>query len=214
MASGVDMSREFNCLSWQLLLFAVLGAIPVHAQSERILDFHSDIQVQEDRTMKVRETIRVISAGDQIRHGIYRDFPTRYTDRLGNKYIVGLEILAATRDDRSEAFRVEDHENGKRIYFGRSDVFVPSGEHTYTLTYATTRQIGFFTDHDELFWNVTGNGWIFPIEVSSATVRLPAAIPVDIVQLGGYTGPQGSLAKDLSFTRQVDGSYAFTASHP
>lgn len=197
-----------------LMLCAALCAISAHAQAERILDFHSDIRVQDDGAMQVVETIRVVSAGNQIRHGIYRDFPTRYADRLGNNYIVGLEVLAATRDQLPEEFRVTDQANGKRIYLGRSDFLVPAGEHTYTLTYSTNRQIGFFADHDELFWNVTGNGWIFPIERSSASVRLPRSIPPDQVHLGGYTGPQGSLAQDLTFGRQEDGSYVFAAVGP
>jgi len=206
------MSPKFATLRGMfLMLCAVLFAISAHAQAERILDFHSDVHVQDDGAMQVVETIRVMSAGNLIRHGIYRDFPTRYTDHLGNNYIVGLEILAATRDQLPEEFRVADQANGKRIYLGRSDFLVPAGEHTYTLTYSTNRQLGFFADHDELFWNVTGNGWIFPIERTSASVRLPGNIPADQVRLGGYTGPQGSLAHDLSFTREEDGSYAFTA---
>jgi hypothetical protein len=197
-----------------ILLCAALCAISAHAQAERILDFHSDIRVQDDGAMQVVETIRVMTAGNQIRHGIYRDFPTRYTDRLGNNYVVGLEILAATRDQLPEEFRVEDQANGKRIYLGRSNFLVPVGEHTYTLTYSTNRQLGFFADHDELFWNVTGNGWIFPIERSSASVRPPGNIPADQVRLGGYTGPQGSLAQDLTFAKEADGGYNFTASRP
>jgi len=161
--------------------------------------------------MPVVETIRVRSAGDQIRHGIYRDFPTHYADGLGNRYTVGLEVLSATRDGQPETFRVEDHDNGKRIYLGRSDYLLPRGDHTYSISYSTNRQIGFFEDHDELFWNVTGNGWVFPIDRSSATVHLPESIPADEVQLGGYTGPQGSRAQNLTFGRQEDGSYAFAA---
>jgi hypothetical protein len=197
-----------------ILLCTSLCTISAHAQAERILDFRSDIRVRGDAAMEVVETIRVLSAGNQIRHGIYRDFPTRYTDRLGNRYVVGLDVSAATRDGLPEEFRVEDQANGKRIYLGRANFLVPSGQHVYTLSYLTTRQLGFFNDHDELFWNVTGNGWIFPIERSSASVQLPENIPAGEVHLGGYTGPQGSLAQDLSFAKQPDGSFAFRASRP
>jgi hypothetical protein len=192
----------------------VLCAISARAQSERILDFHSDIRIQPDSAMQVVETIRVQSAGNQIRHGIYRDFPTRYVDGLGNRYVVGLEVLAATRDGLHEDFRVADYSNGKRIYLGRADTLVPPGPHTYTIEYSTTRQLGFFADHDELFWNVTGNGWFFPIEHASASVRLPENIPADQVRLSGYTGPQGSHERALTSSQQDDGSYTFAASRP
>ena len=40
------------------------------AQSERIVDFHSDITLEADSTLQVTETITLIAAGIQIRHGI------------------------------------------------------------------------------------------------------------------------------------------------
>jgi uncharacterized membrane protein YgcG len=197
-----------------LIACAVVLAQPACAQSERILDYHSDIEVRGDATMVVTETIRVISEGNRIRHGIYRDFPTRYTDRFGNHYAVGFDLIGATRDGAPETTRLEDRSNGVRIYLGRSNVFVDPGEHTYTITYATNRQLGFFADHDELFWNVTGNGWIFPIDRASATVRLPAGIPSEQVTLSGYTGPQGSMRSDLTSSIGPDNTFQFESDRP
>lgn len=196
-----------------VLACAALAAGPAQAQSERILDYHSDIEVGRDATMVVTETIRVESAGERIRHGIYRDFPTRYTDRFGNHYVVGFRLIQATRDGAAETTRVEDISNGKRIYLGSSSTLLAPGEHTYTITYATNRQLGFFADHEELFWNVTGNGWIFPIERASASVRVEAKIAPDQVQLSGYTGPQGSLAQDLTHSTEPDGTFQFASEH-
>jgi hypothetical protein len=192
-----------------LLSCVALLAVSARAQSERILDYHSDIEVRADASMVVTETIRVVSAGERIRHGIYRDFPTRYTDRFGNHYVVGFHVLGATRDGAREETRVEDISNGKRIYLGSSNALVAPGEHTYTISYETNRQLGFFTTYDELFWNVTGNGWIFPIEHASASVRLPAGIAADQVRLSGYTGPQGSMAQDLTSSAGTNGTFQF-----
>src|SRR5580704_10254595 len=146
------------------LLVGVFSAFSARTQLERILDFHSDITLQADSSLLVTETITVNSTSNQMRHGIYRDFPTRYSDSFGNKYVVGFEMLSAVRDNADEHFRVEDYANGKRIYLGDASTFLPAGQHSYTLTYRTNRQLGFFADHDELFWNVTGLGWGFPIE--------------------------------------------------
>ena len=165
-------------------------------QRERILDYHSDIDVGENGEMHVRETIRVYSMGQQIRHGIYRDFPTHYRDRIGNAYVVGFHFLGALRDGAQETWRVEDVSNGERVYLGNSNAMLPPGTHLYELNYSTDRQLGFFGDHDELFWNATGNGWAFPIDSASANVRLPEKIPADDVKLSGYTGRQGSLDQD------------------
>ena len=90
--------KSFRILARGLLYLAsAFFLVPFAlAQSERILDYHSDIQVEQDGSMLVRETIRVISASYRIRHGIYRDFPTRYSDRLGNHYVIPFTPLAAT----------------------------------------------------------------------------------------------------------------------
>jgi uncharacterized membrane protein YgcG len=199
-----------------LLLLCAAGLVSVaptaRAQAEQILAYHSDIEVHDDGSMIVTESIRVNAAGNRIRHGIYRDFPTQYTDNRGTRYVVGFELIGATRDAVTEETRIVDQSNGKRVYLGNANALLAPGEYVYTITYTTTRQIGFFADHDELFWNVTGNGWIFPIQRATATVQLPEKIPGDRVQLGGFTGPKGSYGKDLKYSRQTDGTYSFEAS--
>jgi hypothetical protein len=188
-------------------LFATLSA---RGPSERILDYHSDVTLEDDGSLQVTETITVIGRGQQIRHGIFRDFPTTYTDPYNNRYVVGFQMLSATCDSVSEQFRVEDQFNGKRIYLGNPNTLVIAGQHVYTLTYTTNRQLGFYKDHDGLFWNVTGNGWDFPIEAASATVHLPLNIPADEVNLSGFTGPEGSRESQLASSREGD-AFQFTA---
>lgn len=200
-----------NAIHARIALFALLPALflcgraqPQDSPSatEQILGYHSDIRVQQDASLLVRETIRVRSAGVQIRHGIYRDFPTRYKDRLGNSYIVKFQIVEVSRDAQPEKFHVEDQSNGQRIYFGDENVILPPGEYTYALVYTVNREVGFFASHDELYWNVTGTGWLFPIAHASATVTLPENIPVSSTRMDGYTGPQGALGK--AFTSSIE----------
>src|SRR6266481_6395550 len=101
----------------RFLLIACLGLIAVlsaRAQSERILDYQSDIALEDDGSLRVTETITVMSTGHQFRHGIFRDFPTSYKDPYNNRYAVGFEMLSATCDSVPEKFRVEDQFTGKR----------------------------------------------------------------------------------------------------
>ncbi|HXX17281.1 MAG TPA: DUF2207 domain-containing protein, partial [Candidatus Eremiobacteraceae bacterium] len=178
-----------------------VSQVAAPSSSEQILDYHSDIRVQQDASLLVRETIHVLSAGIEIRHGIYRDFPTRYKDRLGNSYVIHFEVVEVSRDGQPEKFHVEDQVNGERIYIGDENVILAPGEYTYTLVYTVNREIGFFADHDEIYWNVTGTGWLFPIAHASATVTLPGNIPVSSLRMDGYTGPQGAHGK--AFTSSV-----------
>jgi uncharacterized membrane protein YgcG len=185
----------------RLLVFALLFvSLPLVAE-ERILSYDSDITVGADGDMTVRETIRVAAEGKNIRRGIYREFPTTYKDRFGNTVKVRFQIVELTRDGQTEPWHKQRLSNGVRIYAGSSDTFLSPGEYTYAFTYTTNRQIGFFEDHDELYWNVTGNGWDFAIERASATVRLPGSIDAADITLTGYTGPQGS--KDRNFVSAV-----------
>ncbi len=176
-----------------VLLLLLPGVAPAE---ERILDFASRIDVAFDGSMEVTETIRVRAEGDKIQHGIYRDFPTHYRDRGGNRVHVAFEALGASRDDEAEAFFSESRSNGVRVYIGDKDAALASGVYTYTLRYRTHRQLGFFADHDELYWNATGNDWAFPIDHASASVRLPGELRPEQLKLGAYTGPEGSQGSD------------------
>lgn len=201
--------RVLACL-WALCL--PYGAAEVQAD-ERILSFHSAIRIEADGSMLVTETLRVRAEGVNIRRGIYRDFPTRYRDRLGNAYNVDFAVAGLTRDGRAEPWFTERLPNGVRVNFG-SDAFLPvPAEYEYALSYRTNRQLGFFPEWDELYWNVTGNGWAFAIDEASATVTLPKAVPGSALTLEGYTGPQGASGRDYTASL-ADGQGTIRTSTP
>ncbi len=186
---------------------AVTGfSVAVHAE-ERILSFHSDITINDDSSLAVTETIRVRSEGQNIRRGIFRDFPTTYTDDRGRRVRVGFDVVQVLRDGSPENYVIESISNGKRVRIGRADVFLQNGVYEYTIVYRTTRQLGFFEDFDELYWNVTGNGWQFAIDKASARVFLPQDAPV--VTTDAYTGSQGDSGKNFRLTRAVGGQARF-----
>lgn len=182
---------------------------------ERIRDYHSDIVVGADGGLTVTETIAVIATGDQIKRGIYRDFPTLYGGGAwGLRRNVPFDVVAVERDGRREPYHLADLENGVRVYIGDRDSEVPPGPHTYRITYRTARQLGFFDDHDELYWNVTGNGWVFPIDRASARVELPADIPRASLRLEGYTGVSGSTERQLTSAVDAQGAATFATIEP
>jgi uncharacterized membrane protein YgcG len=158
--------------------------------------------------MTVTETIKVKSAGQEIKRGIIRDFPTTYHDRFGNTVKVDFQVEQVRRDGQPEPYHVENIANGVKIRIGRKEVFLPPGVYTYVITYKTGRQLGYFQDFDELYWNVTGTGWTFAIDRASATVALPEGAKV--LQHAGYTGPQGARGKDFSVSSDPEGHIVFT----
>lgn len=78
--------------------------------------------------------------------------------------------------------------NGIRIYAGEESLYLDPGEYSYTFHYQTKRQLGFFTDYDELYWNVTGNGWLFSIDTVSAQLILPEEARI-FDGISAYSGP-------------------------
>ncbi|MGV8940873.1 MAG: DUF2207 domain-containing protein [Lysobacter sp.] len=186
-----------------LALVLALGLWPAMATArERILEFDSDITVLADGGLEVVETIRVRAEGEQIRRGIYRDFPTRYRDRAGNRVVVDFELLGIERDGQPEPGFTESINNGVRINTGDDDFLPVPADITYTIRYRTSRQMGFFKGHDELYWNVTGLGWEFPIEQATARVHLPQPVPASQLKAEAYTGRAG--AKGQNYQASVN----------
>lgn len=193
-----------------LLLLLPYGTITAQGgRGERILSYESTISISEDATITVKEVIQVRSEGVSIRRGIYRDFPTRYKDHSGHNYVVGFDVLEVLRDGATEPFHTEQVSNGVRVYVGSSDVLLRPGIYTYAIAYRTTRQIGFFTGFDELYWNVTGNGWAFPIDRATAIVSLPGRANASVRTVEAYTGPQGAQEKDFTTGRDARGNITF-----
>ena len=140
-----------------MLLVLLLAAAPLAAR-ERIESYDSRIVLNADGSLDVTEHIRVRAEGDNIRRGIYRDFPTRYRDRHGNRVVVDFEVLEVLRDGRSEPWFTETRFNGVRVNTGNDDFLPTPATFTFTIRYRTTRQLGFFADRDELYWNAIGTG--------------------------------------------------------
>ncbi len=188
------MNRFLNLLA---LLAACLLPLLAGAD-ERILEYRSDIQVRENGQLTVRETIRVQAEGREIQRGIYRDFPTSYTDRFGNHVKVDFIPLFVNRNGQPEAWHTKNLSNGVRIYAGSGERMLTPGVHEYQLEFVTNRQLGFFDDHDELYFNAIGNGWVFPIEHAIVTVTLPFSVPAGQLALDVYTGSYGLTQSDAT----------------
>ena len=190
---------------WMAVIIALLlAAAPAWAQGERILSFASRIEIRADASLVVTETIRVRAEGQVIKRGIYRDFPQLYHGRWGLNQRTEFTVVSVQRNGRSEPFHLESRDNGQRVYIGQSSVSLATGEYTYELIYRTDRQLGFFKDHDELYWNVTGNGWGFAMNQVRAEVSLPPGATA--LSAEAYTGPQGARGRDYTSWKSSSGT--------
>ncbi|MBN9317414.1 MAG: DUF2207 domain-containing protein [Devosia sp.] len=194
------------------LILSVLFAHPALAR-EAITSFASAITLNVDGSVDVIETIEVNAEGDEIRRGIYRDIPLILINPDRSRLRSTLTVTSVTRDGRTEPYSLENLAAGfKRIRIGDADVFLSYGKHRYTIRYSMSRMGRTFADHDELFWNVTGNYWVFPIDTAVASIALPpGAVIKDLV---GYTGPVGSMEQAVEITRSSDSMAIFRTTRP
>src|ERR1700687_3618039 len=87
-----------------------------------------------------------------------------------------------------------------RITIGNPDVLV-SGRQEYKISYLLTGALNPFADHDEFYWNVTGNGWEAPIDAAGALVKTPVDTNGPIQRVQCLQGPVG--ATDPCKTSQI-----------
>jgi uncharacterized membrane protein len=171
-------------------LTLILFFSPAFAQYFTIDKFHSDIMVNEDSSIIVKETINV--EFHQPRHGIYREIPFKYQDDLGKLITTPTKVLSVT-DGSGKAWKYKVESTGPviNIRIGDARKYV-EGRWTYVITYEVENVILFFRDHDELYWNVTGNYWKAPIKEASALVLLTTKEKGKNLMAAGYEGGYGS----------------------
>ncbi|MCT4334784.1 DUF2207 domain-containing protein [Paracoccus sp. YLB-12] len=189
------MPFQFRILSAFLLV--LLSAAPLQAD-ERIRSFISEITIDDAGALQVTETLDVQVEGHRIRHGIFRDLPlTKDGIRWG-----GFDLVEAAMDGAPVDTRIQRRDGMIRIYLGDEDTVLSPGEHRFRLRYDVARQVRFLADHDELYWNVTGNAWAFRIDMAAARIRLPdGAVATDVET---FTGPLRSREQD-AFEQIEDG---------
>ena len=190
-----------------LLLGAVAAAGGGAADAGWVINsFDVQIEIQSDGRIVVDEMLAV-DFGQLQKHGIYRTIPVRYEwpNEPRKERVYELQLLGVT-DASGRPWRAETSTEGAdfNVRIGDPDRTV-SGAQTYRIRFAVKGVLNGFTDHDELYWNVTGGDWEVPITRSSATVRAPGAFSQTACFVGapGSTdrcGERRSLANGVTFT--------------
>lgn len=185
-------------------LFALvlsLGLAPSRADAqERILSYDVEVVVERSGDLLVREIIDVVAEGREIRRGIYRDFPTRHVNEDGLSVFVTFDVLEVRHNGRPSPHHIVKYADYHRLYIGAEGTLIDRGQHRYEIRYRTAHQLAFLEDHDELYYNLIGHHWVFPIENARASVLLPeGASPM---RAEAFTGRRGSQAQDYQLERE------------
>ena len=171
------MSRISRTLSRaaSAVVFCVFLAFPsvagVSTRQIRIENFQSDIVVMADGTIDVTETIQAHFIGTNW-HGLYRTIPVEYVTPQGLNYSLLLDVKKIT-DVEGQPLK---YETSRERHYRKLKIYVPHPDNSVQkilIEYTVADALRFFEDHDELYWNVTGDEWDIPIETASARIVLP-----------------------------------------
>jgi uncharacterized membrane protein len=160
------------------------------AGAEQIDSFYTTIRIDNNGLIKVEERI-YYDFSEQEKHGIYRDMPIAYRARGGNYKLKISNINVSDDVGHPYGFEVSYPSGNARIKIGDANLTV-SGKKMYVIKYDIDRAINYFDDHDELYWNATGNSWSSPIKVALAKVILPDWTGSGGITKACYRGPAGS----------------------
>lgn len=202
--TGFSTGRAVCCAA--AILFGTLAAA---AAAEEIAEFDVELFLDVEGDLAVVENITYEFGGEQ-RHGIFRDIPVRYDRGWQTDHRLDLTVDEVSRfSGEARPYRVEGNSSVVRIKVGDANRWVSPRE-DYRIRYRVDEGVVFLEEHDELYWDVTGNGWTVPIRTVSARVHLPPGIDAATLQTRCFTGVHGSTASKCTIIAE-GGSVRFEA---
>lgn len=171
-------------------------------------NFKSEINIQSDGKVQVLETIDA-DFGELDKHGIFRDIP--YIYQLGNSqnYYIDILLLGVLQNNVPAIYESSTSGDFLHIKIGDPRQTV-SGKVSYQIQYLVRGALRSFSDHDELYWDVTGDQWPVFINKASAQVTLPQNAITGITCFEGRFGVNNKCRSNLLSASQA----SFQARNP
>ena len=166
----------------------VFFCIPGISHAEKINEFNAAITVQKNAELRVVEKIQYDFEGAS-RHGIFRSIATNNSD--GSE--INIKNITVTNEQGiGYSFTKQYSSAGVTIRIGDPYNTV-SGIKTYIISYEVNNALVSFDAYNELYWNITGNGWEVPIDKVAAQVIFENN-ENPVIQASCYQGDTGSSA--------------------
>lgn len=193
----------FVCLVAPFFLATGIRAQEEQITTEQITLFNVTVELEQNTDINIREEIHYFFPTP--RRGIIREIPTDYKVQAGFRRPTTLvlnNIFYYEKGNPQQRF--SDYERSRRSGYaifriGQPDVTI-RGEYVYVIEYTLRSAINYFDDYDELYLNITGDGWDVPIKEARAEINVPGEITDRIC----FTGPAGSILSNCSFETVSD----------
>jgi uncharacterized membrane protein YgcG len=175
----------------------------IQIQPEHITSFDSQIQINQDGSITITETIDYYTPYD--RHGIFRYIPFRYPQK---PFVLTAPIRDVSVTDIQEQpiqFEQFKESGNLTLKIGDPDVTF-EGPKTYVIQYTVQDAVRQLADGSvDLLWDITGEGWGFPIFQTTATVQTEFAT---FGEINCYTGAFGGNDSLCGVTAEAGASEA------
>jgi hypothetical protein len=180
------------------IAFLALPASPVSADEGWIIrSFNTNYTVHEDASVDVVEDI-VVDFQNLDKHGIFRDIPVEYQidgDPRHHRLITLSNIKVDDGQGKSWKYTKSRVGSNLELKIGDPDKTI-SGPQRYRISYTVKGAFNAFDDHDEFFWNATGDQWGVPIQTATAGLTAPAIENATCFE--GYRGSKQACSYSVS----------------
>jgi len=194
-----------------LLLFLLLPrpvkAVTSPSQDYVIENFQSKIEVNQDTSLMVTETIQ--ARFDVPKHGLFRVIPVVYSAK-GKTIRANLKIISIA-DENGQPYQYQTSTLNQSLKLKIGDPKQTfTGPKTYVIKYNISKVLLRWSDHEEVYWNVVGREWDTTIQKAVAIVYSPLA---KIIQAECFAGTADSTTKDCEVYHDISTS-TITAKTP
>ena len=181
----------------------LLTASSAMARSISVTRWVDAIHVDDDGSARVSEQITYTFTG--AFHGIYRDVPIEYPGPKGSNYTLFVKINRITDAEGSPLKFEKKVSNG----YLKLKVTVPGAvdsDKMVKIEYTVSNAVKFFEDHDEFYWNVTGNDSPLPIQYAAADAFFPDSTAGSL-RAQAFSGVYGSTEAAKSSVQGATASF-------
>lgn len=169
-------------------------AHPLSAKDRRLLNFQANIDVLPNSSVDVTENITFQFIGGPWQ-GIYRTIPVEYAGPRGLNYSLFVDVKRIS-DENGDKLR---YETSRERQYLKLKIYIPNADNstrTISIEYTVSDALRFFDEHDEFYWNVTGDEWPIPIAEAGVHITLPGS--TSGIRVNVFTGAYRSTAHDAA----------------
>jgi uncharacterized membrane protein YgcG len=151
-------------------MFGLGGAAHADPNNFVVKDFRADYTLSNhDRQGELRIVEHIEVDFRDFNHGILRAIPSSYKNRPLHVHV----NRVASESGAPARYSTYGSNGNLMLKIGDANRTV-TGAQEYTIDYRVSNVIGFYADHDELYWNINGTQWDQTFDQVGVTLHLPS----------------------------------------